>query len=76
MGENCVAQHGVRQAAQHRRLDCCHHLACFHAEHSESQYAVTLNVDKHFDEAAGFPYSDGLIARRAVARRRCRKCRL
>ena len=59
MGENCVAQHGVRQAAQHRRLNRCHHLACFHAEHSESQYAVALDVDKHFDEAADFAYSDG-----------------
>jgi hypothetical protein len=57
--ENRVAQHRVRQPAEHGCLHGCHHFAAFDTQRGESQDAITLRVDQHFQQASRFDKRDG-----------------
>src|SRR5439155_9363428 len=50
--EDGVAQTGIRQASQHRRLHRGHDLTRFGAKHREAENAVAVRVDERLHEAA------------------------
>ena len=58
MRENRVAQDGVRQSAQHCRLNGRHHLARFGTEDGESKDAVAFAAHEHLHKSTGFTKSD------------------
>jgi hypothetical protein len=59
MRENRIAQHRVRQSAEHGRLNRRHHFARFRAKRGETQNAVAFGIHEHLYESARFANRDG-----------------